>query len=94
MHKDIVFSLPPGAEGLAESDVCANQGFLLPGKAITVQGHPEFTSEIMPEILGVRHEVGVFNDELYKSGMDRASNGHDGVRIAQAFLKFIRGQIG
>ncbi|CAN8102755.1 unnamed protein product [Discula destructiva] len=93
MHKDMVFGMPSGAESLAESDVCENQGFLLPGRAITVQGHPEFTGEIMPEILGVRHQAGIFDEELYASGMERATKEHDGVRIAQAFLRFIRGDI-
>lgn len=88
-----MLATPTGAEVLAETDVCTSQGFILPGKAITVQGHPEFTGEIVPEILGLRHDTGIFNDELYKSGMDRVQNEHDGVRIAQTFLKFIKGQI-
>lgn len=93
MHKDMVLATPAGAEELAETDVCASQGFILPGKAITVQGHPEFTGEIVPEIMGLRHETGIFDDELYKSGMERAQKEHDGVRIAQTFLKFVRGEI-
>ncbi|KAJ4387107.1 hypothetical protein N0V93_007694 [Gnomoniopsis smithogilvyi] len=93
MHKDMVLATPAGAQELAETDVCANQGFILPGKAITVQGHPEFTGEIVPEILGLRHETGIFDEETYKSGMERVRKEHDGVRIAQAFLKFIRGEI-
>lgn len=92
MHRDIVFSNPEGAQNLGENDVCDTQGFLLPGKAITVQGHPEFTGEIISEILELRHDTKVFNDEVYSSGVDRANNDHDGVKIAQAFLRFIQGQ--
>lgn len=92
MHRDIVFSNPEGAQNLGENDICANQGFLLPGKAITVQGHPEFTGEIISEILELRHDTKVFTDDVYSSGVDRANIDHDGVMIAQAFLRFIQGQ--
>jgi GMP synthase-like glutamine amidotransferase len=92
MHRDIVFSNPEGAQNLGENDVCATQGFLLPGRAITVQGHPEFTGEITTEILELRHDTNVLTDEVYSSGVDRANNDHDGVKIAQAFLRFMQGQ--
>lgn len=93
MHRDIVVSNPEGAESLAETDICSTQGFLLPGKAITVQGHPEFTGEIVTEILGLRIETQIVSEEVYKSGMDRVQDEHDGERIARAFLKFMRGQV-
>lgn len=92
MHRDIIFSNPEGAENLAENDICTTQGFLLPGRAITLQGHPEFTADIVREILELRHDAGVFTDEDYASAVDRAENDHDGVRIAQAYLRFLRGQ--
>ncbi|ROW16848.1 hypothetical protein VPNG_01529 [Cytospora leucostoma] len=92
MHRDIIFSNPEGAENLAQNDICTTQGFLLPGKAITVQGHPEFTGDIVREIVELRHDAGVITDEDYTSAVDRAKNEHDGVRIAQAYLRFLRGQ--
>ncbi|KAL1876451.1 hypothetical protein Daus18300_002695 [Diaporthe australafricana] len=92
MHRDIVFSNPEGAQNLGENNVCTTQGFILPGKAITVQGHPEFTDDIIREILELRHDTKVFTDEVYNSGVERAKNDHDGVKIAQAFLRFIQGQ--
>lgn len=92
MHRDIIFSNPEGAVNLAENNICSTQGFILPGKAITVQGHPEFTGAIVSEIIELRHDTGVFSDEDYTSGINRAENEHDGVKIAQAFLRLIRGQ--
>lgn len=94
MHRDYVTSTPEGAEPLAENDVCATQGFLVPGRAITVQGHPEFTGDIVSEILGLRVETKIIGEDMYRSGMDRVRDEHDGVRIARAFLKFMRGQLG
>ncbi|KAJ9138454.1 GMP synthase [Pleurostoma richardsiae] len=92
MHRDIVTSYPAGAVPLAETDVCPVQGMLIPGKAITVQGHPEFTESIVREILDARHKVAVIGDDLYESGIDRVDKEHDGVKIAQAFLRFMRGE--
>lgn len=84
-------SYPAGSLPLAETDVCSTQGLLLPGKAITVQGHPEFSESIVTEILATRRGT-VIEEEVYLSGMDRVKNEHDGVKIAQAFLRFMRGQ--
>lgn len=90
MHRDAVFSYPAGAVPLADTDVCPVQGMLVPGKVITVQGHPEFTEGIVREILESRHDSKIISDELYKSGIDRVANEHDGLTIARAFLKFMR----
>ena len=62
----------------------------LPGVYITVQGHPEFTEELISEVLYNRHEQGVFSDDIYNEAMTRAGAQHDGVAIGRAFLKFLR----
>jgi hypothetical protein len=90
MHRDQAFGVPPGATLLASSTKCPNHGFLLPGHVITVQGHPEFSSDIIQEILEARHATGLFTDDVYQSGMARRSDPHDGVLMARAFLKFLQ----
>lgn len=93
MHRDIVPELPktdPPTLLLATNKFCEIQGMLWPGRAVTVQGHPEFTDEIMSEILELRHDTGIHSDDLYKSGKQRAASPHDGVAIAQGFIKFLR----
>ncbi|KAK3318172.1 class I glutamine amidotransferase-like protein [Apodospora peruviana] len=92
MHRDQVFSLPAGAELLAETDICANQGFLIPGKVITVQGHPEFTSYIMNELLESRKAQGLFTPEIFESGMERNVDDQDGLVVARGFVKFLQEQ--
>ncbi|KAJ4300086.1 hypothetical protein N0V88_002755 [Collariella sp. IMI 366227] len=92
MHRDQVFSVPAGAELLASTDKCMNHGFLVPKKVITVQGHPEFTEDIMQEILELRHESGLLTDEVYQSGTERNGDHHDGVFMAQVFVKFLQEQ--
>ncbi|KAK1775952.1 class I glutamine amidotransferase-like protein [Copromyces sp. CBS 386.78] len=88
MHRDHVVGVPEGAQLLASTDVCENQGFIIPGKVLTVQGHPEFTTDIMEELLESRRAIGLFNEELFGSGMER-NKADDGVFIAQAFYRFL-----
>jgi GMP synthase-like glutamine amidotransferase len=90
MHRDIVVSLPDGAENLGATETCKIQGMVdVKGRYISVQGHPEFTEEIVTEILGVRKQLGVFGEEQYAEMMSRVGNKHDGVSIAEAFLRFV-----
>lgn len=88
MHKDMVYEVPSEVEQLAHSPVCANQGMYAKGRLITVQGHPEFTDEIVTELLEARHASGVFDDTMYKDGMNRVGSRHDGVAVGKAFVKF------
>jgi GMP synthase-like glutamine amidotransferase len=89
MHRDIVFEYPDGVEKLGASPRCLVQGMYVKGKYITIQGHPEFTKEIVSEILTLRNSQGIFNDEQYEDAMARAGNHHDGVTVAQGFLRFL-----
>lgn len=91
MHRDQALGVPAGATLLASTDKCPNHGFVIPGRVITVQGHPEFTEDIMEEILETRHSAGLFDDELFSDGMGRRGEEHDGVLMAKVFLEFLRG---
>jgi GMP synthase-like glutamine amidotransferase len=91
MHRDIVTSLPAGAENLGATETCAIQGMYdaVAKRYISVQGHPEFTEEIVREILDVRRELGIFSEEQYEEMIGRVGKDHDGLLIARAFLKFV-----
>lgn len=90
MHRDIVYEYPKGAIPLASNDICAVQGMYLPGKYITVQGHPEFTEELITEVINIRHDGGIFPDDVFEDAMKRAGAPHDGVAIAKGFIRFLR----
>lgn len=90
MHRDIVFEFPKDAVPLASNDICTVQAMYSPGKYISVQGHPEFTQELISEVLYNRHKQGIFSDELYEDAVKRAGLDHDGVAIARGFLRFLR----
>ena len=91
MHKDLVYHYPQGVEHLGSSGPCKVQGMYIPKRVITVQGHPEFTEEIVAEVLEKRRKQGIFGDDIYKEAMARVGKPHDGVLVAQTFLKFLMG---
>ena len=89
MHKDIVYGFPSSVEEIGYSPVCDNQGMYIKDKHITVQGHPEFTKEIVEEILKSRHSKGVFTDMVFEDAMKRLTDHDDGIIVGQAFLRFL-----
>jgi len=89
MHRDIVFYYPQGVEQLGSSPVCKVQGMYGKKRLITVQGHPEFNTTIMTEILNKRYDLGIFDDFMFETAMSRVKLHHDGVVVAKAFLRFL-----
>lgn len=51
MHQDQVMTLPPQAELLGGNDFCPNALFAIDSRVLGIQGHPEFTSAFMREVL-------------------------------------------
>ncbi|KAI9865277.1 MAG: hypothetical protein M1824_003430 [Vezdaea acicularis] len=74
---------------LASSPPCPIQSLYIPSRLLTVQGHPEFTEEIVTEILAARKEAGVFDQRLFEDGMGRVRDRHDGVVVAAGFVRFL-----
>ena len=91
MHKDIVCEYPSGVEQLGSSEPCKVQAMYKDGKLITVQGHPEFDAEMETQILQKRKDQGMFAPHLFDEAIERVHLEHDGVLVAQAFLKLLTG---
>ncbi|KAK4544462.1 hypothetical protein LTR36_004353 [Oleoguttula mirabilis] len=89
MHRDIVYVYPDSVEKLGHSDRCEVQGMYAKARLITVQGHPEFSADIVSELLENRHDKGIFDDAMYKDGMSRVQKHHDGVAVGAAFIRFM-----
>lgn len=89
MHRDIVYECPSGVERLGSSDRCEVQGMYARGRLLTVQGHPEFNEAVVTELLERRHEQGIFDDGMFKDGLSRVQEHHDGVAVGVAFLRFL-----
>lgn len=95
MHRDHVYPpLPPSSPPvhlLGSSPACAIQGMYRPRAFITVQGHPEFTPDVVTELLETRMEQGVFGAGIFEEGMGRVGGANDGVVVAGAWLRFLSG---
>jgi len=89
MHKDLVYHYPAGVQELGSSDSCEVQGMYIPQRVLSVQGHPEFTEDIVRELLENRHRLGIFGDEIFEEAMGRVGRGQDGVVVGQAFVRFL-----
>ena len=55
-HQDQVTKLPPGAELLGGNEFCPNAFYTIEDQVLGIQGHPEFTRQIMDDILSVVRE--------------------------------------
>ncbi|KAH7430482.1 hypothetical protein KP509_08G000500 [Ceratopteris richardii] len=51
IHRDEVYEVPPGGEVLASSDKTQVEIFAMGNQVLGVQGHPEFTEDIIHDIL-------------------------------------------
>ena len=71
------------------STKCSIQGMYKSGSILTIQGHPEFDEKIMTEILQTRHKQGIFGDDMFRRGMSRANDRHDGLLVSAAIWRFI-----
>ncbi len=89
MHKDLITQYPPHITELGSSGLCKVQGMYVPGRVLTVQGHPEFTEEIVAELLERRRRQGIFGEEVYGEAMGRVGLRQDGEVVAGAFLRFL-----
>lgn len=89
MHRDVVHYLPPNVTLLGSTPQCEVQGMYSPRRFITVQGHPEFTKEIVTELLHTRKYMGAFPPGIYEDGMSAVTKEHDGIAVGKAFLKFL-----
>lgn len=95
MHRDHVPAVPLPLHLLGSTTITENQGMVLfsdpnspfptPGAPIppihilTLQGHPEFTAEIVKEIIKVRSESGAMDKETAENAWLRADWNNDGV---------------
>ncbi|CUH76384.1 type 1 glutamine amidotransferase [Tropicibacter naphthalenivorans] len=88
-HQDQVITPPEGAQTVAHNDFCAHAALLYPGKAYTVQPHPEFQDGFMRDLLELRGK-GVVPDDRLQAATTRTGTPLDSAEIAQQFARFFR----
>lgn len=88
MHQDVVYEPPQGGTILAHNEKCAVHAMYEANRYIAIQGHPEFTGDIVHEIVELRG-ARLFGEEIYKSGLEHSFDEHDGVLVARSFVRFL-----
>lgn len=88
-HQDQVTKLPEGAEVVAGNEFCRYAALVYPGKAYTVQPHPEFDDTFIKGLLDTRGP-GVVPDALLAQANGRMGTALDRTDIGAQFAKFFR----
>lgn len=88
MHHDVVFEPPQGGTVLASNAKCDVHAMYEANRYIAIQGHPEFTGDIVNEIIELRG-IPLFGEEIYKGGLEHSYDDHDGVLVARSFVRFL-----
>lgn len=88
VHQDQVLRLPPEAELLGGNDFCPNIIFELNDQVLGIQGHPEFTYELMCEIITDRENL--VEPQVYQAALHSLENGvPDNILMAQWIVNFL-----
>ena len=88
MRRDIVLDYPDGIEETAYTSHCTH-GMYKPNKLISIQGHPEYNSEMMRWLIESRHKRGVLDDATTEDGLARVDKYSDGQLVIETFLRFL-----
>ena len=93
-HQDQVTELPPGAQIVATSPFCTHAALAYGDQALTIQAHPEFSSDFVAGLMDKRGK-GLVPQALMEAARDRLDQPLDDQTIAAriaAFFKAPRGQ--
>lgn len=88
-HQDQVVVVPEGAQVVATSASCTNAALLYPGRAFTVQPHPEYDDTFIKGLIDTRGK-GVVPDALLQSAERRMGQPIAAARMADQFAQFFR----
>ena len=87
-HQDQVISLPNHSEIIAASEFCPNFMLLVGENILTIQGHPEFTTQYSEALM--LHRKDRIGEERLKFGITSLNNSTDELLFAQWMLNFLR----
>lgn len=87
MHQDQVIEAPEGARVFAGDTFCPIGAFTIDDTVLCLQGHPEFTPELVDAILDIRKDI-IASDRL-SEGRESLTRPHNGNRIGMGIARFI-----
>ncbi len=88
-HQDQVTRLPDGAEVVAKNEFCENAALIYPGRAFTVQAHPEFRDDFLAGLIEQRAR-GVVPEPLLDAAEARMGGKRDSALLADRIADFFR----
>ena len=86
-HHDQVTKVPDSAQVVACNDFCQNAALVYPGRAFTVQAHPEFKPEFVDGLIQTRGR-GVVPDDLMAAASARLATPINDAAIARRIADF------
>ncbi|TPX38775.1 hypothetical protein SeMB42_g01101 [Synchytrium endobioticum] len=92
-HQDHVSILPPRFAILASNSVCPIEAMARDDKILAVQGHPEFTPNVLRATLKYRHALGIFTNEFYDNALKAIDKPLDASWLVVKFVGFMLGDI-
>jgi GMP synthase-like glutamine amidotransferase len=95
-HQDQVIEPPPGATRVATSDFCRNAALVYGDRAFTVQAHPEFSNEVIADMVRLRRGSAAYPADLLEAAAghlgEMPDSGPLARRIADFFLSHAEAQ--
>ncbi|KAL3680021.1 hypothetical protein R1sor_022977 [Riccia sorocarpa] len=92
VHRDQVKEIPPGGELLGSSERTAIEMFSVGDHVLAIQGHPEFTEDVVANLIDSRLEAGVLKEKEAKEGKESMKEGPEDREIVQRMCKaFLKG---
>lgn len=88
-HKDQVLTLPADAELFATNSFCPIAGFTVEDHTMTVQGHPEFTTDYARALMGFRRDL--LPGPVYEQGIDSLEHEVEQDKMGRWLVNFFRG---
>ncbi len=88
-HQDQVTVLPEGAEVIASTDFCANAALIYGDQILTIQPHPEFTSELVAGLIEHRGRGNV-PDALLTDASENLHTATDNARFANRMAETLK----
>lgn len=87
-HQDQVTMLPPGAQHLGGNEFCPNVLYEIENQVLGIQGHPEFTTRIMEDIVALAD--GRVAPEVVQTAVSSLDTPPDGDTVGHWIVNFLQ----
>ena len=84
--------MPPNFSNIGFTEICPIQGMIKDDHVLTIQGHPEYVSGVVKEIVKARQEKQIFTFELAQKFLIAADYDDDSIWVGQKCIEFLTGK--